>query len=155
MGGDHGTHFGEQDHQGHPHQHDPDYWQWRNEQMRALDDDYSAWRKERYSKFSDDFSQWRSQRQKGGGTGGSGTGGSSGSGTGGSAASSHHTHHSGSASERHKRGHRREAVALSARPGPVQQGPALLAADGREAWRVSCAGAASPPGRCAATGGTW
>lgn len=57
---------------------DPDYQQWRDEQLRLLDEDYDAWRKERYQKFSEDFSQWRSsrparasgqQRQKGNATG--------------------------------------------------------------------------------------
>ena len=43
-------------------QHDPDYHQWRSEQMRNLDNDYSEWRKERYKKFSEDFDQWRSSR---------------------------------------------------------------------------------------------
>ena len=38
---------------------DPDYLQWRNEQMRKLDDDYLQWRKERYSKFSAEFNEWR------------------------------------------------------------------------------------------------
>lgn len=44
---------------------DPDYQQWRDEQLRTLDDDYDSWRKERYQKFSDDFSQWRSSRTSG------------------------------------------------------------------------------------------
>ncbi|PUA95629.1 hypothetical protein C8C99_0430 [Acidovorax sp. 107] len=44
---------------------DPDYQQWRDEQLRMLDDDYDSWRKERYQKFSDDFSQWRSSRTPG------------------------------------------------------------------------------------------
>lgn len=38
---------------------DPDYQQWREEQVGPLDDDYDTWRKERYQKFSDDFSQSR------------------------------------------------------------------------------------------------
>ena len=44
---------------------DPDYQQWRDEQLRMLDDDYDTWRKERYQKFSDDFSQWRTTRNTG------------------------------------------------------------------------------------------
>ncbi len=43
---------------------DPDYHQWRNEQLSALDADYQAWRDERYKKFSDEFSQWRSGRSR-------------------------------------------------------------------------------------------
>ena len=43
---------------------DPDYYQWRNEQMSALDDDYRNWRQDRYKKFSDEFSTWRNSRQK-------------------------------------------------------------------------------------------
>jgi hypothetical protein len=42
--------------------HDPDYQQWRQEQLRLLDEDYHSWRKERYQKFSDDFNTWRSSR---------------------------------------------------------------------------------------------
>lgn len=41
---------------------DPDYEQWRQEQMRSLDDDYHAWRTERYRKFSDEFGEWRKNR---------------------------------------------------------------------------------------------
>jgi len=44
---------------------DPDYQQWREDQLRMLDDDYDSWRKERYQKFSDDFSQWRTSRASG------------------------------------------------------------------------------------------
>lgn len=42
--------------------HDPDYLNWRDEQIRNLDSDYDSWRQERYSKFSDDFNKWRSER---------------------------------------------------------------------------------------------
>ena len=45
--------------------YDPDYDQWRREQMRSLDEDYRNWRGERYKKFSDDFSTWRSNRPAG------------------------------------------------------------------------------------------
>ncbi len=44
------------------HRFDPDYRQWRNEQMRKLDEDYDEWRRDRYKKFSDEFTQWRSNR---------------------------------------------------------------------------------------------
>jgi hypothetical protein len=43
-------------------QFDPDYHQWRNEQLRTLDDDYRNWRQDRYKKFSDEFSNWRKNR---------------------------------------------------------------------------------------------
>ncbi|MFZ6734584.1 hypothetical protein ACO0LG_21820 [Undibacterium sp. Ji42W] len=41
---------------------DPDYHQWRNQQIEALDSDYNDWRKERYQKFSTEFDTWRSSR---------------------------------------------------------------------------------------------
>lgn len=43
--------------------HDPDYQQWRDEQIRALDEDYKAWRDERYSAFSNEFGEWRKSRK--------------------------------------------------------------------------------------------
>lgn len=43
-------------------QFDPDYDQWRREQLRALDDDYNQWRQDRFKKFSEEFSSWRSSR---------------------------------------------------------------------------------------------
>jgi hypothetical protein len=43
--------------------HDPDYQQWREQQLRNLDDDYQSWRGERYKKFSDEFDSWRKNRQ--------------------------------------------------------------------------------------------
>jgi hypothetical protein len=43
--------------------HDPHYLQWRNEQIRKLDEDYEAWNKERYGKFSEEFDTWRRNRQ--------------------------------------------------------------------------------------------
>ncbi len=43
---------------------DPDYYQWRSEQLNALDADYQTWREERYKKFADEFSQWRSGRSR-------------------------------------------------------------------------------------------
>jgi hypothetical protein len=42
--------------------HDPDYDQWRREQLQRLDEDYEAYRRERYTKFSDDFNAWRAAR---------------------------------------------------------------------------------------------
>jgi len=61
---------------GGPHEEfDPDYQQWRREQMRTLDEDYRNWRQDRYKKFSDEFGQWRSSRPR------SQTGSSSGSST--------------------------------------------------------------------------
>ncbi|MBV8635404.1 MAG: hypothetical protein JO002_12995 [Burkholderiaceae bacterium] len=47
--------------QGQRH-HDPDYDQWRNEQISNLDRDYHEYRQERYKKFSSDFDAWRSNR---------------------------------------------------------------------------------------------
>ncbi|WP_332739315.1 hypothetical protein [Hydrogenophaga sp.] len=48
-------------------QFDPDYHQWRREQMQALDEDYRQFRQDRYRKFSDEFSSWRSSRSQQGG----------------------------------------------------------------------------------------
>ena len=47
-----------------PH-YDPDYHQWRNEQLRGLDDDYHAWRSERYNNFTQEFDAWRKNRKVG------------------------------------------------------------------------------------------
>lgn len=47
---------------------DPDYHQWREEQLRMLDDDYESWRKERYQKFSEEFNTWRANRTGSGAT---------------------------------------------------------------------------------------
>ena len=41
---------------------DPDYQQWRNEQLERFDDDFEAFRRERYGKFADEFNTWRSNR---------------------------------------------------------------------------------------------
>lgn len=43
------------------HHHDPDYHQWRSEQLQNFDNDYQRWRQERYRKFSDEFNEWRRQ----------------------------------------------------------------------------------------------
>lgn len=44
-----------------PHQdlYDPDYKQWRTEQMRIFDEDYRNWRQDRFRRFAEDFNQWR------------------------------------------------------------------------------------------------
>ena len=47
------------------HHHDPDYHQWREEQIRNLDNDYQSWRQDRYRKFSDEFNTWRASRSGG------------------------------------------------------------------------------------------
>jgi hypothetical protein len=49
-------------------QFDPDYRQWREQQMREFDRDYEQWRQERYKKFSEEFDQWRAARRTGGAT---------------------------------------------------------------------------------------
>ena len=46
------------------HPHDPDYWQWRAEKIRGLDNDYRAWREERYNHFSNEFGEWRKNRKE-------------------------------------------------------------------------------------------
>lgn len=56
--------YGSYRQQGSPNeqQFDPDYQQWRSEQMRNLDDDYRNWRRDRYKKFSEEFTTWRNSR---------------------------------------------------------------------------------------------
>lgn len=54
--------FGQDEHDQGEHR-DPDYTEWRREQMRKLDDDYSAWRKDRQKKFSEEFDTWRKDRK--------------------------------------------------------------------------------------------
>lgn len=44
------------------HRFDPDYHEWRAEQMRQLDKEYALWRQERYRKFAEEFETWRRQR---------------------------------------------------------------------------------------------
>ena len=61
-GNDQGGYQGNFGHSGGQH-HDPDYHQWRNEQIRGLDNDYKAWREERYSNFSNEFGEWRKGRK--------------------------------------------------------------------------------------------
>lgn len=53
--------------------YDPDYEQWRNEQMRQLDEDFEAYRRERYGKFAEDFNAWRARRTSAQADGGSDT----------------------------------------------------------------------------------
>lgn len=65
--------------QGRQQHYDPDYEQWRHEQMRTLDNDYHGWRQERYQKFSEDFNKWRSERSTRQGAGVSGAASSGGS----------------------------------------------------------------------------
>ena len=50
--------------------HDPDYHQWRSEQLSRLDRDYDDWRQHRYQRFADEFDQWRSSRGNDGGRAG-------------------------------------------------------------------------------------
>lgn len=45
--------------------YDPEYEQWREQQVRDLDEEYGQWRQERQKKFSDEFEQWRKNRQSG------------------------------------------------------------------------------------------
>lgn len=68
---------------GQNEQFDPDYHQWRAEQIRNLDNDYRTWRDDRYKKFSNEFNTWRSQRSSSASAGNteSGTGVTTGSGT--------------------------------------------------------------------------
>lgn len=58
--GEYGGEYG----RGQP-QHDPDYLQWREEQIRKLDSEYQSWREERYRRFSEDFNSWRAARSGG------------------------------------------------------------------------------------------
>lgn len=91
--------------QGQQGHHDPDYQQWREEQMRMLDDDYQSWRQERYQKFSDDFNSWRSSRTSQASSGKGPTGNTTGPGSSASAASGNTTSssaQSGSASNKSK-----------------------------------------------------
>ncbi len=57
--------YGSNQGDGRRHHDDPDYAQWRDEQMRNLDQDYHAWRGERYKKFSEEFGEWRRNRPAG------------------------------------------------------------------------------------------
>ena len=43
--------------------HDPQYIQWRQRQIDAIDNDYDEYRREHQSKFDNDFSSWRGHRQ--------------------------------------------------------------------------------------------
>jgi hypothetical protein len=46
----------------HEDLYDPEYCQWRSEQIRKFDEDYRSWRLERFRRFSEEFSQWRQER---------------------------------------------------------------------------------------------
>lgn len=48
----------------HQDHYDPDYHQWRAEQIRSLDEAYRRYRQERYRKFADEFEQWRRTREQ-------------------------------------------------------------------------------------------
>ena len=50
---------------------EPDYREWRRQQISALDDDYRAYRSERQQKFSDDFETYRKNKTKSAGSTGS------------------------------------------------------------------------------------
>jgi len=70
--------------------HDPDYHQWRSEQLNKLDRDYEEWRQHRYQRFSEDFDKWRADRdnQRNAGQGGTGSTAPAGSGSTGTGAGS-------------------------------------------------------------------
>lgn len=62
----HGPDFGgggERDEARREHHFDPEYRQWRAEQIRALDEAYWKYRQERYRRFSEEFEQWRRSRE--------------------------------------------------------------------------------------------
>lgn len=50
--------------QGHSRRGDPDYHQWRSEQIRNLDREYEEYRRERYRRFASDFETWRNNRRQ-------------------------------------------------------------------------------------------
>lgn len=58
-------HEGRADRPDPSHRFDPDYHEWRAEQMRQLDKDYALWRQERYQKFAEEFETWRRHRFSG------------------------------------------------------------------------------------------
>jgi len=39
-----------------------DYYRWREQQLKKLDEDYRSWRDERHKRFSEDFDEWRKNR---------------------------------------------------------------------------------------------
>ncbi len=41
---------------------DPEYLQWRNEQMRRLDDDYRSWRSQHHENHAAEFGDWCNRR---------------------------------------------------------------------------------------------
>jgi hypothetical protein len=52
----------QQEYEGEEQTFDPDYLQWRAEQIRKLDRDYLRYRRERYKKFCDEFDAWRTNQ---------------------------------------------------------------------------------------------
>lgn len=63
-GQSHKSNYGSDQDRSRSQNFDPDYYQWRQEQMENLDRDYQAWRSDRYKKFSDEFNNWRTNRPK-------------------------------------------------------------------------------------------
>lgn len=59
-----GSYGGYRLHRGEQDAFDPDYHQWRREQLDTLDKDYREFRQERFKKFSDDFASWRASRSQ-------------------------------------------------------------------------------------------
>jgi len=78
--------------------HDYDYQQWRDEQIRNLDNDYCSWRQDRYKKFADEFNSWRASRSGGQGQNTGIAPGTTGGGLGSSAAGASSTGNSGTSS---------------------------------------------------------
>lgn len=54
----------------HPHaEFEPEYLQWRDEQLRLHDRDYDAWRRERHRRYDEDYRRFRAHQREGfGGT---------------------------------------------------------------------------------------
>jgi hypothetical protein len=51
--------------QPHPdHEFDPDYVQWREEQLRSHDRDYQEWRRSQHRQYDDQYRQYRDERQR-------------------------------------------------------------------------------------------
>jgi len=62
-----------QEHEREQHRFDPDYLQWRAEQIRNLDNDYFCYRRDRYKQFVQEFDSWRRNRESSSGASGSAT----------------------------------------------------------------------------------
>jgi hypothetical protein len=54
----------QEEHEHEQHRFDPDYLQWRAEQIRELDNDYQRYRQERYKKFCEEFGSWHKNRER-------------------------------------------------------------------------------------------